>query len=158
MNDDPQLTEPETNNHDDLHLHNSTLGVLSELLFILLPLLVLTIVLLYKGKTVGALLATPEWSFGAALLFGQTLVKFVSGAAQSRWVWERVALVVSMIIVLGLAPSLTVLALILSSEPAPIALVITQLALFVVGVGVFLWVASAGHYALFRAYRKPVLS
>jgi hypothetical protein len=155
MDQDPQPPKLET--HDDSrHWSNSTYGVLSELLFVLLPLLVLTIVFLYKGKTVGALLATPEWSLGSAILFGQTLVKFVSGAAQSRWAWERVALVVSLIIVLGLAPSLTVLALILSAESVPVALVVTQLAFFVGGVVVFLLVASTGHYALFSAYRERV--
>src|SRR5256885_5306599 len=79
----------------------------AEFLFVLVPLLVLTLVFRFQGKAWGSLFASPEWSFASALLFGQTVVKFVAGIASAgRKIKERVALFVSLVLVLGLIPSI----------------------------------------------------
>lgn len=125
------------------------LGVIAESLFVLLPLLVLTIVLLYKGRSLRELLASPEWSFGTVIFIGQALVKLVSGLSQAnRLVWEKVAFVVSILIVLGLAPSLIILALVLTTDSPSITLIATQLVLFVLGFVAFLFLGRQGNYLL----------
>src|SRR5437868_3723695 len=94
-------------------------SALAESLFIILPLIVLTIVLLQKGKSVRDLFASPEWSFAGAILMGQTMVKLIYGvyATKRRGVnAEWVAVTVAGIIVLGLVPSLIVLSLMLTLE------------------------------------------
>ena len=51
-----------------------------------------------------------EWSFGAAILFGQSLVRFVSGLVRGGTAATgSVALVLALLIVFALAPSLLVL-------------------------------------------------
>src|SRR5260370_25678192 len=83
------------------------IAVLTESLFVLLPLIVLTIVLLHKGKTFFDLAASPEWSFGGAVFMGQTVVKLVYGisSVKGKPNSELIGFVVAGVIVLGLAPS-----------------------------------------------------
>src|SRR2546422_66704 len=91
-------------------------AIVAEFLFILVPLLVLTLVFQYQGKAWVSLFASPEWAFASALLFGQTVMKFVTGIASAAPASkERVALFVSLLLVLGLIPAMLVLALILVS-------------------------------------------
>ena|SRR5438270_4029717 len=93
-------------------------GLAAEVLFTVLPLLLVFGVLFHVHRT-GRLFSYPEWSFGAAILFGQALVKFVSGLIRGGTVAiGPVVLALVLIIVLGLAPSLLVLTLtLLSLEP-----------------------------------------
>src|SRR3712207_7620614 len=56
-------------------------GAAAEVMFAVLPLLVVAMVLLHKEHST-ALLASPEWSFGAAILFGQSVVKFMTSLAR----------------------------------------------------------------------------
>ena len=99
---------------------NVLVGGITEIMFVGLPLLVLTIVLIYKGQT-AEILASPEWSFAAAVLFGQGVVKLVGTLSEKGGMHgERVALLCTIILVLGLVPSLVVLSLILLSDhPVP---------------------------------------
>lgn len=94
-------------------------GAAAEVLFALLPLVFVAMVLLHKDHST-ALLASPEWSFGAAILFGQAVVKFMTGlvrrgASQSYVSNGPVALIVTTVIVLGLGPSLFTLTMILQA-------------------------------------------
>ena len=127
-------------------------GVFAEYLFAVLPLVVLWIVFSYKQQGVGKLLSSADWSFGAAVLIGQAIVKLVSGlaAAGGRRRWERAALIVSSLIVLLLVPSLVILALMLIEQSPPLWLVIAQILLFVAGSLVFLCFGSVGQHFLDR--------
>ncbi len=128
----------------------AAVSALPELIFAILPLLVLTLVFIYLGKDVPSVLGSPEWSFGAAVLFGQAIVRFVSGMIRSgRADTEMVALFVSVLLVLGLVPSLAVLALVLHahegpSHLVPTWLVITQIVQFAGGIVVYLWFGGMG--------------
>ncbi|MGI8548979.1 MAG: hypothetical protein ACR2M1_16935 [Gemmatimonadaceae bacterium] len=133
-------------------------GVRAELLFVVLPLIVLLLVLGVKAQ--GAIgqpqgfwklvLTAPDWSFAAAVLFGQSIVKFVSGIAASprRRPWSRIAYVVSLVMVLLLAPSLTVLAFMLILPLPPLWLQALQLMLFIFGVVCFVVLGGAGQQLL----------
>lgn len=115
-----------------------------EYLFVVLPLVVLTFVFFVVGKQLHTILASAEWSFGAAILFGQSITKLVSGVA--RHGVERpdfLALIIAGVIVLGLCPSLTVLALVLAKEEPEGILIVSQLFLFAFGSVVFFVLGSA---------------
>ena len=117
-----------------------------EYLFVALPLVVLTLVFVAMGKELHSILASAEWSFGAAILFGQSITKLVSGVAHHGV--ERgdlLALIIALVIVFGLCPSLTVLALVLAKEEPSELLIATQLILFAIGSVVFFVLGSAGH-------------
>jgi len=95
----------------------------------------------------GDVIGSPEWSFGAAILFGQALVKFSTGVAHGgRAAHGPVALAVTLILVLGLAPSLLVLTLILvDTEADPKRDPDTWLGV----MQVVLFIASAVTYCIF---------
>jgi hypothetical protein len=93
-------------------------GLFAEIAFGSLPLLIVLMVLsqYHRGADI---IEAPEWSFGAAILFGQALVKFMTGVAHGgRAAHGPVALAVALILVLGLAPSLLTLTLILLAREA----------------------------------------
>ena len=90
-------------------------GLGAEVTFALLPLLVVLMVMIYAGRF-PLLFSSPEWSFGAAILFGQAVVKFVAGLARAGAAAPGpVALVVTLVVVFGLVPSLIILTMLLLS-------------------------------------------
>ena len=145
MNPEPTLSiSPHQANK--FHRKAATYAIFGDLLFIVLPLVVISIVDVSVGKSLFALIETPELSFGSAVLFGQTIIKVVSGFAHSKPSGaEQPVFVVAMIIVFGLVPSLVVLALLLSINPVPYGLQLAQAAIFVLGVLVFFIFGVTGH-------------
>jgi hypothetical protein len=123
----------------------------SELLFILLPFIVSAIVLNQKGEFT-RLFYLSEWSLAASVLMGQSVVKLISGILSfvnenrgyGRAHWEFISLLISGVIVLGLAPALIVLTLVLSASPPSKGLAVAQGVLFVLGLIVFLVVGGVG--------------
>jgi hypothetical protein len=59
------------------------LAAIAEMLFIVLPLIVLGLVFLVQGKTWFLLLSSPEWSFGAAVLM-RSLKKLAKGERHGK--------------------------------------------------------------------------
>lgn len=119
--------------------------LLSEYLFIFLPFLVIGIIKIYKSDF-STFFQAADWSFAASILFGQVIVKLVSGSViHKKSKWQRVVVLLSFILVLGLVPSLIVLALILIDGGTSSFLVNMQLVLFTLASGVFFFVGSAAH-------------
>lgn len=123
-------------------------GLAAEVAFAMLPLIVVAIVVLNADHSAG-LFASPEWTFGAAILFGQTLVKFVSGLAQGGDASKGpVALAVSLLMVFGLAPSLLVLLITLQiveeGNVPPHWLQATQVLLFAGATLVYMLLGTIG--------------
>jgi hypothetical protein len=84
-------------------------GLSAEVAFAVLPLLVVLMVLAHADHS-RQFFMSAEWSFGAAILSGQSLMKFVSGLARGgKAAKGPVALVIALVIVFGVAPSLLVL-------------------------------------------------
>jgi hypothetical protein len=125
------------------------LGIVAEYLFVLLPLIVLVLTRFFRGH-VSEVFSAAEWSFAAAILFGQTIVKFVSGITKLDYKigWQGVAVVVSLLIVLGLVPSLVALSVVLVSAQSSAGLTIFQLVFFVLATAVFLSVGRFGQVLL----------
>jgi cytochrome c oxidase subunit IV len=136
-------SKPEDKNGDNYT--NAFIGVFADILFILLPLLVIALVSIHKCSTLWNFLSSPEISFAAAIMIGQTIVKFVSGVSvYGANIWERIAVMVAAMIVIFLVPTLIVLALIMTSvAPAP-WLVWTQLIYFILSVLLFATLGSIG--------------
>ena len=107
---------------------------ISELLFALLPFAVVFLIFAYQNKGWESYLMAPEWAFASALLFGQTIVKVVQGTLRSGpgIIVPVVGLTISVLIVLGLVPSMVLLALILTATAAPLWIGISQVVLAVI--------------------------
>lgn len=121
-------------------------AILGDLLFIILPLVVISIVDVSVGRSLFALIESPELSFGSAVLFGQTIIKVVSGFAHTKPTGaEQPVFIIALIIVFGLVPSLVVLALLLSINPIPHELQYAQACIFALGVIVFFLFGVNGH-------------
>lgn len=119
-------------------------GIATELLFTLFPFIVIGIVYGYQNK-INQLWTTSEWSVAAAVLFGQSIVKLYALRLNSV-VAERISLVSTFVMILGFAPSLIVLCLILLSENTPSYLIYAQIALFILSVCMFLLSSGAVHF------------
>lgn len=137
-------------------------GLAAEVIFTILPLLLVLMVLFHVHRA-GRLFTFPEWSFGAAILFGQSLVKFVSGLLRGGAVAiGPVVLAVVSVIVLGLAPSLTVLTLTLLSLEQDTAvgparwLQVVQVVLFVFGALAYLGLGTIGEMYDSKYHRGAV--
>lgn len=123
-------------------------GLAAEIVFTILPLLVVLMVLLHAHRATH-FFGAPEWAFGAAILFGQTLVKFVSGLARGgSAATGPVALLVALLVVFGLVPSLFVLyitleMLVAQHEPGR-WLQISQVVLFLGAVAMYLVLGTVG--------------
>ncbi len=128
------------------HRKAAMYAILGDLLFIVLPLVVISIVDVSVGRSLFAIIETPELSFGSAVLFGQTIIKVVSGFAYTKPTGaEQPVFIIALIIVFGLVPSLVVLALLLSVNPIPHGLQLAQACIFALGVIVFLFFGVRGH-------------
>lgn len=145
MADNPTLESVLSDEDLKQRLRNARFAICGELLFILLPLLVISIVELSKGDTVWSVLESPEWSFGAAVLFGQSIMKLVAGFSHTKpRTWEKPVFTVSAITVIFLVPTLVIMALILAFDPVPFGLTLSQVIMFIFGVVVFYCLGSAG--------------
>jgi hypothetical protein len=127
----------------------SLVAVVSELLFVLLPIVVTTMILAYRRNGVG-ILGSAEWSFSASVLFGQAIVKLVVRMTQIRLrSSDLVGLIVASGIVLGLCPALVILAMVLISDPNPPKwLIVTQMIFFVLSVCYFLLFGTIAELAV----------
>src|SRR5574341_197050 len=134
----------------DPHAVNSLSLLLSEVLFILLPLLVLAVVLTFQKKTF-ELFHTPEWSFVSTIFFGQILIKIIAAALSvERTVhWQRIVLLASGLMVLGIVPSLLVLTLVIVSD-TPSNAFIAQIALFIISAALYFVIGRVGQYTITR--------
>ncbi len=129
-----------------IHRIAAMYAILGDLLFIVLPLVVISIVDVSIGRSLFAIVETPELSFGSAVLFGQTIIKVVSGFAYTKPTGaEQPVFIIALIIVFGLVPSLVVLALLLSVNQIPYGLQLAQACMFALGVIVFLFFGVRGH-------------
>ena len=137
------------NTNDPAAKHVKTLaGLVAEVAFAILPLLVVTMVLLRAERSY-KVFAAPEWSFGAAILFGQALTKFMVGLARGGDAASGpVALTVALVVVFGLAPSLFVLNAALEMAEAGkflgVGMQASQVVLFSLGAIVYLLLGVVG--------------
>lgn len=128
-------------------------SLLTELLFTVLPVSIIIILRCYQ-RDFELIFFNTEWAVCAIILFGQSIVKFSSGISnqKNKFRWQIIAFVLSLIIIVGLIPSVTILAInILSQkegvEPS-LSLHIFQMVLFVVSCVTFFTVGGVGQQLL----------
>jgi hypothetical protein len=114
----------------------------SEFIFILLPIVILTVVRILEGQYL-SIIINYEWSIAAIILFGQSITKLTSGISNTsnKARWQVTALLISVIIVIGLIPSTVVLLDFMNNEyPSqvsiwlqPIIFLISSVCFFLIG-------------------------
>lgn len=121
----------------------------SELIFTLLPIIILLIVRSYENDFSKVFYNT-EWSIISIILFGQSIVKFSSGIANSKetFRWQLVALVISLIIVFGLIPASIILVLNLTSSSIALGMGVLQIIVFIISVFTYYFIGAIGQKML----------
>ncbi|WP_136437788.1 hypothetical protein [Tenacibaculum maritimum] len=111
--------------------------------------MILVIVRLFQDDTKSIFYNT-EWSVIAIILFGQSVVKFSSGISNTNENvrWQFVALIISLIIIFGLVPSVTILILNLINNNIHFGMYIAQFILFLISCFVFFIIGSIGQKML----------
>jgi hypothetical protein len=86
---------------------SSLLIIASEILFAIMPLLILLLIALLTSDNLISVFSRSDISFVSVLLFGQTLVRFISGYVKTgnKSTWQRVAFVITILFVFGILPS-----------------------------------------------------
>ncbi|CAI9679405.1 hypothetical protein [Elizabethkingia anophelis] len=117
----------------------------SELIFTILPLIVISIVRSYQDK-VSLIFYNVEWSMMAIILFGQSIIKFSSGISNSKkqFRWQLVALIISLIITIGLIPSIVILVINSTNDNQSLGLHIFQIILFILSTITFFLIGYIG--------------
>jgi hypothetical protein len=148
-----------TGNADGLekNLKKELPALIAEFLFVLLPLLVVAIVRLSEAVP-DKILTAPEWAFGASVLFGLTVVKFVMGFAAREHIfnWQLVGLLTAVLLVFGLVPSLIVLSIILNQPDSSFWLGIAQVLLFVLGAVCFMTLGTLGQMMANTSFQQRI--
>jgi hypothetical protein len=143
----------ETDSETSLVRASPVCEVVSELLFVLLPLLVLFLNRFLKGDYSNVAME-PEFSFVAAVLFGQAIAKYVARALRDRPNMGQAVLAVTAIIVFGLVPALLTLSWVLNADAhAQGRASWIQLSLFLAGIIIFLQMGAGRFLSLRR--RSP---
>lgn len=105
-------------------------GIVGEYAFVVLPLVVVLMVGAISGWSWRLTIGSPEFSFGTALLFGQIIIKIVSLAARGVPHVYPITGLVSLLIVVGLVPSLLIMSFILTQQHPSLGLIVAQFCLF----------------------------
>lgn len=123
-------------------------ALIAEIIFTLLPLIILFIIFSYVRQPLQIFHMT-EWAFAAAILSGQIIVKFITGLIKSGKPFRLgvIASIIAIIIVFLLAPSLVILTLITVSPEPVWWLSISQIALFILAVIVFFLLGKTSELA-----------
>jgi hypothetical protein len=121
----------------------------SELLFVLLPFIVIGIALAHRGEIL-TLVFIPEWSIVAAVIVGQAIVKVASAAMGTNVVKPKFILMMAILLVCLLVPILSILAILLTSPTVSPGLAITQAIFFILSVVAFFLSSALENFAVER--------
>jgi hypothetical protein len=118
----------------------------TELLFVLLPFIVIAFTLGYRGE-IRTILFLPEWSIVSAVIVGQSIVKLASAGIGRRNVdKEFVVLLIAIVLVVLLVPILITLAIVLTARTISLQMAVIQGAFFIISGATFLissWIENA---------------
>ena len=109
-----------------------------ELLFTLLPFVVYGIIYAINN-TSSKVFQLPGWGMAASIIFGKTIVRFVStiiskGVSAAA---ERVVLIITLLLVFGIVPSLLIVFFMVTTGSPSDVLVLAQIVIFVVAIIIF---------------------
>jgi hypothetical protein len=121
----------------------------SELLFVILPFIVIAIILGHRGE-LKIIFFLPEWSIVSAVIVGQSVIKLVSMVlGRKKVIKESILLILSVLIVLWLVPILVILSIVLIADKDKVSctLALTQAIMFFVSIAVFWWTSFVERHA-----------
>lgn len=97
---------------------NAKLIICIELLFSILPLLIIFILHIALKKNMREIFTGTDISFVSVALFGQTVIKFMSGIAKSdtKKNWQKIAFISSLLFILGIVPAVSFLIIIYTNK------------------------------------------
>ena len=125
----------------------SFLSASTELVFVLLPFIVIGIVFAHLDQF-RSIFFIPEWSIVSAVIIGQSIVKVASSSVGRANVDKEWIILVMAILLVGLLiPILIILTIALTSPKISNALAITQAIFFIVSCVLF-WLASAVEHGI----------
>lgn len=119
--------------------------VLTDYFFILLPVVVVVLVRSFHGL-LREVARGADLSFASSVLFGQTIARLVAGVVRAgyRGSWRVSSFLITAVLVLGLVPSVVMLVSALSAPAPSLLLEVLQVAWFVLGSAVYIWLAHLG--------------
>lgn len=117
----------------------------SEIIFTILPLIVITIVRSYQSKS-ELIFYNSEWIMMAIILFGQTIEKFSSGISNSKrkFRWQLVSLIITSLITFGLVPSIAILIINILNDERNFELHIVQIIFLIISILTFYIIGYIG--------------
>lgn len=123
---------------------NAKLIIAIELLFSVLPLIIIFILHIILKKTLIDIFYSTDISFISVALFGQTIVRFMSGVAksQTRKNWQKIAFISSLLFILGVIPSVIYLIVIYTNISVSKIVYFLQFAWFIFAV-IFYWIIGS---------------
>jgi len=97
---------------------NAKLIIFIELLFSALPLIIVFILHIALKKPLKEIFYSTDISFISVAVFGQTVIRFMSGIAKSQTKknWQRIAFISSLLFIVGVVPSVSYLIIIYSNN------------------------------------------
>jgi hypothetical protein len=134
---DPAEAEKLRKKKEDADNIRAIFGASSELLFVVLPFIVIGITLAHRGEFRSFLLI-PEWSIVSAVIVGQSIVKITFNAlGEPKIKKEAITFVIAILLVFLLVPILIVLAIVLTSQNITTTLAASQAIFFVLSALIF---------------------
>ena len=132
-------------------------AILAEICFMFLPFVVILIINLTKGDW-ERLIQTSDWALVATLLLGQTIVKIIMGVASQEhsFNYQFFGLIAALIIVFGLVPSITVIAIFQFSAKLSTGLVVIQFILLGLSIITFIIFGTLGQVLFSTAFRLKI--
>lgn len=126
----------------------ATVEALTEVVISVLPLIVVFLVMVYVDKP-EKVFAKPEWAFGAAIFFGQALVRLLTAMTNPHKSVQgpKVVLFAACVLVFGLVPTMLTLVFVIhgAEQPSGVPLVFQalQTVLFIASAFVYVIVGVA---------------
>jgi len=128
--------------------HNISCKLLAEFLFTILPIIVVLIIRLSQSDY-SALFYNTEWGFASVIFYGQSIIKLASGGSATLVVqWERIALGISILLVIGLIPSIVVFCLNFTSTNNSFGLYFVQFVELIFSIISFFTIGAVGDMML----------
>jgi high-affinity K+ transport system ATPase subunit B len=125
--------------------HDAVKSVVVDLIFTFLPVLVLILIRILTSSW-GSIFLRSDWSYISMILFGQSIIKIFIGISENRNKKKTIDIIlcISMLIALGLVPSIIILVLIEMGEKHNI-LTMAQLIWLVIAVASYLIFGTLGN-------------
>ena len=129
---------------------NAKLIICIELLFSTLPLIIIFILHIALKNPLKEIFYSTDISFISVAVFGQTVIRFMSGIAKSQTNknWQRIAFISSLLFIVGVVPAVSYLIIIYSNKDVSRVVYYLQLVWFVLSIISYWLIGTIGQMYL----------